>query len=157
MFGQITTNVGTVVLSNLDAAYRLARWHFRTEHEAESAVQEASERAFREFTAFSTETGRVWFLRIVSRICAERSGQGTGSPGRNHLPRINEVTQLEEAIRALPSDLREVLVLRELEGLSYEELAHLMDASIETVTVMLSRSRQTLGSALTELLVAAEV
>jgi RNA polymerase sigma-70 factor (ECF subfamily) len=53
--------------------------------------------------------------------------------------------------------LREVLVLRELEGLSYEELADLMDAPIQTVTVMLSRSRQTLGRALTELLVAAEV
>jgi RNA polymerase sigma-70 factor, ECF subfamily len=167
MFRQITSNVGTVVLSNLDVGYRLARWHFRTEQEAESVVQEASEKAFREFTAFSTETERVWFLRIVSRICAERTAQAARfdrisgnerakSHGRND-QRIEDVTQLEEAIRTLPSDLRQVLVLRELEGLSYQELADLMGVPIETVTVMLSRSRQTLGRALTELLVAAEV
>ena len=167
MLKQITSNVGTVVLSNLDAGYRLARWHVRTEHEAESVVQEASEQAFREFTAFSTETGRVWFLRIVSRICAERAAQTARldrisgnerakSPGRDH-QRINDVAQLEEAIRTLPPDLREVLVLRELEGLSYQELDDLMGVPIETVTVMLSRSRQTLGRALTELLVAVEV
>ena len=170
MFENTTQDVGTVVLSNLDAAYRLARWHFRTEREAESVVRDASERAFREFTTFSAETGRVWFLRMVSRICAERNAQHArrepitgirhdcaGSPGRDHLPRVDDVTQLEEAIRALPSDLREVLVLRELEGLSYQELADLMRVSIETVTVMLSRSRQALGHALTEVLVAAEV
>jgi RNA polymerase sigma-70 factor (ECF subfamily) len=169
MFEQITSNVGTVVLSNLDAGYRLARWHFRSEHEAESAVQEASEKAFQEFTAFSTESGRVWFLRIVSRICAERAEQaarfdrissnryGHLKPDRDDHQRINDVTQLEEALRTLPSDLREVLVLRELEGLSYQELADLMGVPIEAVTVMLSRSRQTLGRALTELLVAAEV
>jgi RNA polymerase sigma-70 factor, ECF subfamily len=169
MLRQISSNVGTVILSNLDAGYRLARWHFRTEHEAESAVQEASEKAFREFTAFSTETGRVWFLRIVSRICAERAAQaarldrisedryGRAKPHRDDYQRINDVTELEEAIRTLPPDLREVLVLRELEGLSYQELADLMGVEIETVTVMLSRSRQTLGRALTEVLVAAEV
>jgi RNA polymerase sigma-70 factor, ECF subfamily len=169
MLRQISSNVGTVILSNLDAGYRLARWHFRTEHEAESAVQEASEKAFREFTAFSTETGRVWFLRIVSRICAERAAQaarldrisedryGRAKPHRDDYQRINDVTELEEAIRTLPPDLREVLVLRELEGLSYQELADLMGVEIETVTVMLSRGRQTLGRALTEVLVAAEV
>ena len=157
MFAQMTHDVGTVVLSNLDAGYRLARWHFRTEREAESAVQEAAERAFREFTAFSTETGRVWFLRIVSRVCAERNATHAGSHSENHARRINDVTQLEEAIRTLPSHLREALVLRELEGLSYQELADLMGVSIDTVTVMLSRSRQTLGRALTEVLVAAEV
>lgn len=157
MFAQITPNVGQVVLSNLDAAYRLAHWHFRTEREAESVVQEASEQAFRETTAFSTETGRAWFLRIVSRICAERSAQRAGSHRPGDVRHISDVTQLEEAIRTLPSDLRQVLVLRELEGLSYQELAHLMGVSIEMVTVMLSRSRQTLGQALTDLLVAAEV
>ena len=154
MFGQITHDAGPVVLSNLDAAYRLARWHFRTEREAESAVQEAAEKAFREFTAFTTETGRVWFLRIVSRVCAERIARRPESHDQDHARCINDVTQLEEAIRTLPSHLREVLVLRELEGLSYQELADLMGASIETVTVMLSRSRQTLGHALTEVLVA---
>jgi len=167
MLGQITSDVGTVVLSNLDAGYRLARWHFRAEQEAESVVQEASEKAFQEFTAFSTEAGRVWFLRIVSRICADRTAQiarfdriSGNDRAKSHPDdhrRINDVTQLEEAIRTLPSDLREVLVLRELEGLSYQELADLMGVAIETVTVMLSRSRQTLGRALTELLVAAEV
>jgi RNA polymerase sigma-70 factor, ECF subfamily len=169
MFEQTTQDVGTVVLSNLDAAYRLARWHFRTEREAESVVRDASDRAFREFTTFSIDTGRVWFLRMVSRICAERNAQRTrfeptaggrhdraGSTSRDHRKCVDDVTQLEEAIRTLPPDLREVLVLRELEGLSYQELADLMGAPLETVTVMLSRSRQALGHALTEVLVAAE-
>ena len=167
MFEHITQDVGTVVLSNLDAAYRLARWHFRTEHEAESVVRDASEKAFRECSTFSAGTGRVWFLRMVSRLCAERNARrggfdaitgewhgGNGSHGGSHLPGNNDVTQLEEAIRSLPPNLREVLVLRELEGLSYRELADLLDVPMETVTVMLSHSRQALGHALTEVLVA---
>ena len=171
MLEQTTQDVGTMVLSNLDAAYRLARWHFRIEREAESVVQQASERAFREFAPVSTETGRVWFLRIVSRVCAERNAWRTGfepvsgdqydrfstrSQGWHRTPRADDVGELEEAIRTLPSDLREVLVLRELEGLSYRELADLMGVSMETITVMLSHSRQALGHALTEVLVAAQ-
>jgi len=147
-------------MSNLDTAYRLARWHFRDKHEAVSVVQEASERAFRGIPTFSAETERAWFLGIVSRVCAERreSGQShyflSGSTDEDRLDRARDLMELEEAIRNLPADLREVLVLRELEGLSYRELADLMGVSIETVTVSLSRSRQALGHALTELLVA---
>jgi RNA polymerase sigma-70 factor, ECF subfamily len=171
MFVQITQTVETVVLANLDIAYRLARWHFRNKHEAVSVVQEASQRAFRGLPTFSAETDRAWFLGIVSRVCAERREHAqrgllepldreqpeyipTGSNDEDRLHRARDLMELEEAIRSLPAHLREVLVLRELEGLSYRELADLMGVPIETVTVSLSRSRQALGRALTELLVA---
>jgi RNA polymerase sigma-70 factor, ECF subfamily len=171
MFVQITQTVETVVLANLDTAYRLARWHFRNKHEAVSVVQEASKRAFRGLPTFFAETDRAWFLGIVSRVCAERgehrqraapeplNGEPpeylpAGSNAEDRLNRAKDLMELEEAIRSLPAHLREVLVLRELEGLSYRELADLMGVSIETVTVSLSRSRQALGRALTELLVA---
>ena len=171
MFVQITQPVETAVLSNLDIAYRLARWHFRDEREAASVVHEASLRAFQAFTSLSTETDRVWFLRIVSRVCAERRDRRqravleplngeeldyppAGSNGQDRLHLARDVMELGEAIRSLPAHLREILVLRELEGLSYRELADLMGVSLETITVSLSRSRQALGRALTELLVA---
>ena len=60
-------------MSNLDVAYRLARWHFPNERQAEDVVHEASVRAFREFATFATGSARVWFLRIVRRVCDERS------------------------------------------------------------------------------------
>jgi RNA polymerase sigma-70 factor (ECF subfamily) len=171
MFVQITQTVETVVLANLDTAYRLARWHFRNKREAVAVVQEASQRAFRGLPTFSAETDRAWFLGMVSRVCAERRERGehavfgpldgeqpehilAGSNAEDRLNRAKDLTELEEAIRSLPAHLREVLVLRDLEGLSYRELADLMGVSIETVTVSLSRSRQALGRALTGLLVA---
>lgn len=171
MLVQTTQAVETVLMANLDTAYRLARWHFRNKHEAVSVVQEASRRAFRGAPTFSAETERAWFLGIVSRVCAERRERGeravfvpldgeqaeympAGSSDQDRRQRASDLTELEEAIRSLPAQLRELLVLRELEGLSYRELADLMGVSIETVTVSLSRSRQALGRALTELLVA---
>ena len=58
-----------VVLPHLDAAYRLARWLMRNEHDAEDVVQEASLRAFRYFRTFTGGNGRAWFLRIVRNTC----------------------------------------------------------------------------------------
>jgi RNA polymerase sigma-70 factor (ECF subfamily) len=143
----MTQRVDAVVLSNLDAAYRLARWHFRNEREAEDVVREASLRAVREFVAFSTGTARVWFLRIVSRVCTE--WRERSPEGMERLPPLtDDPSSVEEAIRSLPARLREALVLREVEGLSYQELADVMDVSVETAMASLSRSRQALGHAL---------
>src|SRR5262245_65004574 len=160
MFVGVTRTVETVVMASLDTAYRLARWHFRDKHEAMCVVQEASVRAFRALPTFTADTERAWFLGIVSRVCAERRESGlpehfpAGSSDEDRLGRARDSMELEEAIRSLPAHLREVLVLRELEGFSYRELADLMGVSIETVTVTLSQSRQALGRALAEVLVA---
>ena len=154
MFVQITQTVETVVRANLDTAYRLARWHFRDKHEAVSVVQEASLRAFQWLTTFSAEIDRVRFLRIVSGVCAERRDQIQAESDRDdRLHRASDVMEVEKAIRSLPAHLREVLVLREVEGLSYRELADVMGVPIERVSISLSQSRQALSRALTELLV----
>ena len=65
-----------VVLPHLDAAYRLARWLMRNEHDAEDVVQEASLRAFRYFRTFTGGNGRAWFLRIVRNTCSGWRGHG---------------------------------------------------------------------------------
>src|SRR5262245_63321575 len=65
-----------VVLPHLDAAYRLARWLMRNEHDAEDAVQEASLRALRYFRTFSGGNSRAWFLRIVRNTCCGRQVAG---------------------------------------------------------------------------------
>jgi len=68
----INESFDAVVLPHLDAAYRLARWLMRNEHDAEDAVQEASLRALRYFRTFSGGNARAWFLRIVRNTCCGR-------------------------------------------------------------------------------------
>jgi RNA polymerase sigma-70 factor (ECF subfamily) len=153
-----------VVLPHLDAAYRLARWLTGNQHDAEDIVQEASLRALRYFRTFSGGNGRAWFLRIVRNTCYG---------WRNHEPpapveRFDEeqhssvnvmkdpeallidaaTTELiDDAIRSLPERTRELLVLREIEGLSYQELADVLEIPIGTVMSGLSRARQALRRA----------
>ena len=155
-----------VVLPHLDAAYRLARWLLRNEHDAEDAVQEASLRAFRYFGTYSAGNSRAWFLCIVRNTCRGwhgHSGQAPSDPfdeelhsqiARQPTPetlllQTDDVAVIERALRALPDRYRELLVLRELEGLSYREVADVLDVPIGTVMSGLSRARQALRSALT--------
>src|SRR6185503_11007925 len=72
---EISESFDEVVLPHLDAAYRLARWLMRNEHDAEDAVQEASLRAFRYFRTFAGGNGRAWFLRIVRNTCCGWRGR----------------------------------------------------------------------------------
>jgi RNA polymerase sigma-70 factor (ECF subfamily) len=149
-----------VVLPHLDAGYRLARWLMRNEHDAEDVVQEASLRAFRYFRTFAGGNGRAWFLRIVRNACHGgrrgiqvatdpfdeecHSDLQPGSDPETLLLRTDNVNQIERAIRSLPDRFRELLILRELEGLSYRELADVLDIPIGTVMSGLSRAREAL-------------
>jgi RNA polymerase sigma factor (sigma-70 family) len=147
-----------VVLPHLNAAYRLARGRLRHEQDAEDVVQEALLRAFRYFGTFTGGNGRAWFLRIVRNTSCgwrDRSSQATTelfdeahhSTGRRGvdpealLLHTDDVTLIERAMSRLPDRFREVLVLRELEGLSYRELAGVMGMPIGTVMSTLSRAR----------------
>jgi RNA polymerase sigma-70 factor, ECF subfamily len=154
-----------VVLPHLDAAYRLARWLMPNEQDAEDVVQEASLRALRYFRTFTGGNGRAWFLRIVRNMCAgwrghrfqaatdpfdeeeHSSGQPASDP-ETLLLRSDDVMLIERAMSNLPDRFRELLVLRELKGLSYRELADVMDIPIGTVMSTLSRARQAFRSAL---------
>jgi RNA polymerase sigma-70 factor, ECF subfamily len=155
-----------VVLPHLEAAYRLARWRMGNEEDAEEVVQEASLRALRYFRTFAGGNGRAWFLRIVRNTCSGWRGlrfqtltdpfdeerHSTTHPDSNPealVLQTDEVTLVEEAMSHLPVRFRELLVRRELEGLSYRELADVMGIPIGTVMSSLSRARQAMRSALT--------
>ena len=154
-----------VVLPHLDAGYRLARWLMRNEHDAEDVVQEASMRAFRYFRTFTGGNGRAWFLRIVRNTANGWHGQSLRSPTepfdeeRHSSARsdddpetlvlqTDDVVLIERAMRNLPARFRELLVLRELKGLSYQEIAQVMGIPIGTVMSSLSRARQKFRGAL---------
>ena len=154
-----------VVVPHLDAAHRLARWLMRNEHDAEDVVQDASLRAFRYFRTFTGGDGRAWFLRIVRNTCRGWRGhrfealtdpfdeQQHPSPRSTSDPETlllqsDDATLLARAMRNVPDRFRELLVLRELEGLSYRELADAMGIPIGTVMSSLSRARQALRGAL---------
>ena len=155
-----------VVLPHLDAAYRLAQWLLRNHEDAQDVVQEACLRALRYFATFDGANGRAWFLRIVRNVCrSHRGGHGvplsddpfdeqqhsTAEPLADpelRLLQIDDVTLVDRAIRTLPVRFRELLVLREFEGLSYRQLADVVGIPIGTVMSGLSRARQALKRAL---------
>jgi RNA polymerase sigma-70 factor (ECF subfamily) len=155
-----------VVLPHLDAAYRLARWLVASEHDAEDVVQDACLRALHYFRSFSGANSRAWFLRIVRNTSYSWHRQQTQrragdvfdeehhsdetltiDPETLALQAAN-VELIEHAIRDLPARARELLVLRELEGLSYQELADVLGIPIGSVMSGLSRARHALRRAL---------
>jgi RNA polymerase sigma-70 factor (ECF subfamily) len=150
------------VLPHLAAAYNLARWLTRDEHDAEDVVQDAYVRALTFFDSFHGGDSRAWLLTIVRHTCytwlqrnrgheltAEfdeelHSGEGEASnPERLLLQQANQ-EMLRQALEALPVEYREVVVLRELEGLSYKEIAGIADLPIGTVMSRLARARKRL-------------
>lgn len=154
----------TVVVPHLNAAYRLARWIMQNDHDAEDVVQDASLRAFRYFRTFTGGNGRAWFLRIVRNTCynwRERQPDVTDLFDENlhsHvvpttdperlLRQTDAASAIERALGELPHRAREVFVLREIDGLSYRELADAMDIPIGTVMSTLSRARRAFRGAL---------
>jgi RNA polymerase sigma factor (sigma-70 family) len=155
-------NFEQALLPHLDAAYNLARWLTRDEHDAEDVVQEAYLRALKSFGGFHGSDGRAWLLAIVRNACytalqKKRLRQPATSfdeeihsvdPGAATpvalLLRKEDKQAIHQAVEELPVDLREVIVLRELEGLSYKEIAAIADIPIGTVMSRLARARQRL-------------
>jgi RNA polymerase sigma-70 factor (ECF subfamily) len=161
----IGENFDDVVLPHLDAAHRLARWLMRNEHDAEDVVQEASLQALRYFGTFAGGSGRAWFLTIVRNISCRWHNRGVKAPvdpfdEEQHscmrpapdpealLLHTDAATLIERAVGNLSTRFRELLVLRELKELSYQEVAEVMGVPIGTVMSGLSRARRALRGAL---------
>jgi RNA polymerase sigma-70 factor (ECF subfamily) len=147
------------VLPHLDAAYNLARWIVRNADDAEDIVQDACLRAFRYFKGFRGGDARAWLLAIVRNTAYQWLSKHRSHPWSTEfdeavhaVPNLEDPEALlrqdadselvERAIQSLPPRLREVLVLRELEGLSYKEIAAVVNVPIGTVMSSLSRARE---------------
>ena len=154
-----------LVLPHFDAAYNLARWLTRNDHDAQDVVQEAVLRAYRFFDGLRGEA-RPWLLSIVRNTFitwlqnnrpADTVGFEDGfvelipsdEDGPDVLAARNfDRKMLNEAIAALPVQFREVLILRELEDLSYKDIARITDVPIGTVMSRLARARRLLAESL---------
>lgn len=153
-----------VVLPHLDAAYGLARWLLRDPALAQDVVQDAMVRALRYFESYRGGDGRAWVMQIVRNAAYEalRERQGRerlvevplseALPANGADPEAAYATQeqagqLEAALARLPVELRECLVLREVEEMSYREIAEVTGAPIGTVMSRLWRARQLLMGA----------
>ena len=152
-----------VVMPHLDAAYNLARWLAGNDHDAEDISQEACLRAYRFLGGFRGGNSRSWLLTIVRNTAytwlKQNRPQAVVTLGDEELSEIEDPASpanhsnmlhhadrdvLRAALDALPAEFREVLVLRELEGLSYKEIADVADAPIGTVMSRLARARKQL-------------
>ena len=155
-----------VVLPHLDAAYNLARWLTRNDHDAEDVAQEAYLRAFKFFGGFHGGDGRSWLLAIVRNTCYTWLQQNRRRELTTDLEETPDIESqepnpetallqsvdhqmLRQALEALPVEFREVVILRELEGLSYKEIADLAGLPLGTVMSRLARARKRLQQYLT--------
>lgn len=154
------------MLPHLNAAYNLARHLTRNDHDAEDVVQEAYLRALHYFDVFRGQNARAWLLAIVRHTTYTRrrrdqlaaittefsdelhSGSVEGQGPERDLDRRETAARVQSALDRLPPPFREVLVLRELEDLSYEEISRIVHAPIGTVMSRLSRARARLEQAL---------
>jgi RNA polymerase sigma-70 factor (ECF subfamily) len=155
-----------VILPHLDAAYNLARWLVRNRQDADDVVQDAYLRAFQYFGTFRGGSARAWLLTIVrstyfrwlqknraqqfAAVFDEEIHRGTreGPNPETLLLQSDDSTLLEQALRNLPVRFREVLVLRELEGLSYREISDVVGIPMGTVMSSLFRAREALSKLL---------
>ncbi len=157
----------TTVLPYLNSAYNLARWLTRNEHDAEDIVQEAFLRALRSFDTFIVgRDARAWLLTIVRNCC--RSWQKRNRSSETAVPFDDDISAatatwsdpeavflkdvnsqlIHRVMEELPLEYREVLILRELEELSYKEIAQIVEIPLGTVMSRLSRARGELYSRL---------
>jgi RNA polymerase sigma factor (sigma-70 family) len=155
-----------LVLPHLDAAFNLSRWLLRGRADAEDVAQEAMLRGLRFFRGFHGGDARAWLLQIVRNTCytwleknrsvdlstefdEELHAQPSSTPETLAIAGDNR-ERLTRALEELPVRFREVLILRELEGCSYKEIAAITSAPIGTVMSSLARARQRLQRVLTE-------
>jgi RNA polymerase sigma-70 factor (ECF subfamily) len=148
-----------LMLPHLDAAYNLARWLLRNEHDARDSVQDAYLRAFRAFTQFRGNDGRAWLLTIVRNVCYSKMRSAKhvveAEPfDENSHGIVNETAETAERLRHevsgelltatlsdLPEAMREIIVLHDLEGLSYKDISSVVGIPLGTVMSRLARAR----------------
>jgi RNA polymerase sigma-70 factor (ECF subfamily) len=151
-------------LPHLDAAYNLARYLIRNAQDAEDVVQESYLRAFRAFSSFRGEASRPWLLTIVRNTAFTwlRNNRSRGDQAEYHEelhvsggenPETQSIHRerarsLERCVDQLPEDFREAIILREMEDLSYSEIAEITGVPQGTVMSRLSRARARLGECL---------
>jgi RNA polymerase sigma-70 factor (ECF subfamily) len=156
-----------VVLSHLDAAYNLARWLTHHEQDAEDIVQESYLRAFKFFHSFHGSDARPWLLAIVRNTYYTWRQQKRIHDPVDYLDEESDIEDahalnpeelalqsshyelLRQALEQLPAEFREVVILRELEGLSYKEIATITAVPLGTVMSRLARARKRLQHFLT--------
>ena len=155
-----------LVMPHLGAAYNLARWLTRNAHDAEDLVQEAYLRAYKFFDRFHGEDARPWMLAVVRNTCYtwlkqhhshdpampfDEEIHGSSSEALNpekQFQRKATTELLHEALEELSPEFREVVILRELEGYSYKEIAAIVGVPMGTVMSRLTRARDRLQQCL---------
>jgi len=155
-----------VVLPHLDAAFNYARWLTKSDADAEDVVQDAYLRALRFFSSLRSDDARAWLFTIVRNTWYGRFAQAAGAnrptvyddmkhdrPDEGLDPEAlvmqqQAVEKVQRAVQELPTDFREVIILRELEGLSYKEIAAVAGIPIGTVMSRLARARERLQAIL---------
>ena len=151
-----------VILPHLDAAYNLARWITSNDQDAEDMVQEAYLRAYQYFTGFHGDNSRAWILTIVRNTCYTwlkenkaltsmveldeelHDTDANSSDPESIVQNTSDFQLIRRALEKLPVEFRELIVLRELEEMSYKEIASVTGVPIGTVMSRLARARQQL-------------
>jgi RNA polymerase sigma-70 factor, ECF subfamily len=169
-----------LVMPHLDSAYNLARWLTRNDADAQDVVQEACLRAFKYFDGFDGQYANAWLLKIVRNTCytwmkqnhpsgeamalddnleevdsnqnaIELNASGLGRSPESVLSDRRDARRVDELIERLPPAYREVIILREMDDMSYREIAEIVGVPIGTVMSRLARGRQMLQVALRKL------
>ena len=151
-----------LILPHLDAAHNLARWLTRNEQDARDVVQEAYMRAFRFFDGYKGGDGKSWLLEVVRNTCFTwlrrekrhlpfvpfdemAHGATVRQPNQEDaLVSAAKVTVLRKCIESLPETFREIVIMRELEEMSYRQIAEVASVPVGTVMSRLSRARKRL-------------
>jgi len=155
-----------LVLPHLDDAYALARYLLRDEHDAQDVVHDAVLRALRYFESYRDGDARAWLLSIVRNCCytwrgrypidrqtvtydeADTSDLHDSTAADTWAIHSSEQAVLQRAVAALPPEFREVIILRELQELSYKEISTITGVPVGTVMSRLARARKRLAAAL---------
>jgi len=156
------------VLPHLDAAYNLARWLTGNGHDAEDVVQDSYVRALKFFGGFRGDNARPWLLAIVRNTCytwlrrnrlddptaeldedMQLTDSAASSP-ESILLAAARAELVQHALGALPAEFRETVILREMEGLSYKDIAEITSIPVGTVMSRLARARARLHKLLSE-------